>query len=130
MAAPPTSPSPPGSTAPDCPGRTTADLAAVAWNIPVYDTSLAPAGGGPWLTIGGTSTAAPLIAGVYALAGNAATIHPGYEYAHRRALFDITTGTNDLAAGGAACGHDYLCVARKGYDGPTGLGTPDGTGAF
>lgn len=71
-----------------------------------------------------------LIAGVYALAGNAATIHPGYAYAHRRALFDITTGTSDLFASGAACGRDYLCVAKKGYDAPTGLGTPDGTGAF
>ena len=28
------------------------------------------------------------------------------------------------------CGYDLLCVAKKGYDGPTGLGTPDGTGAF
>jgi hypothetical protein len=31
---------------------------------------------------------------------------------------------------GAVCGYDYLCVAKKGYDAPTGLGTPDGTGAF
>jgi hypothetical protein len=29
-----------------------------------------------------------------------------------------------------ACGGDYLCVARKGYDAPTGLGSPDGTRAF
>jgi hypothetical protein len=63
-------------------------------------------------------------------AGNAASVQPGYEYAHRRALFDITTGTNDLIQGGGACGGDYLCVARKGYDVPTGLGTPNGTGAF
>jgi len=27
-------------------------------------------------------------------------------------------------------GHDYLCQAKKGYDAPTGLGTPDDTGAF
>jgi hypothetical protein len=24
----------------------------------------------------------------------------------------------------------YLCTAQAGYDGPTGLGTPNGTGAF
>ena len=34
----------------------------------------------------------------------------------------------------AACGDDYLCVylcvAKKGYEAPTGLGTPNGTGAF
>ena len=112
---------------PHCPGRTIADVAAVAWNIPVYDSSVR---GGPWLTVGGTSASAPLIAGVYALAGNAATVPPGYEYAHRGALFDITTGTSDLIEAGAACGDDYLCVAKKGYDAPTGLGTPHGTGAF
>jgi hypothetical protein len=53
---------------------------------------------------------------------------PGYEYAHRHALFDIAAGTNDPP--GDACGHDYLCEAEKGYDAPTGLGTPDGTVAF
>lgn len=48
------------------------------------------------------------------------------------ALFDVTKGNNDWfqGTGGAICGYDYLCVARTGYDGPTGLGTPDGTGAF
>ena len=88
--------------------------------------------GGPWLTVYGTSAAAPIVAGVYALAGNAATIGPGYEYAHAAALFDVTKGNNDWfqGTGGAVCGHDYLCVAKPGYDGPTGLGTPDGTGAF
>jgi subtilase family serine protease len=110
-----------------CPGRTIADVAAVAWNIAIYDSSVH---NGPWLSIGGTSAASPLIAGVYGLAGNAATVPPGYEYAHRGALFDITTGTNDPYTNGAACGHDYLCVAKPGYDAPTGLGTPDGTGAF
>jgi hypothetical protein len=27
-------------------------------------------------------------------------------------------------------GSYYLCAAGAGYDGPTGLGTPNGTGAF
>ncbi len=112
---------------PNCPGRTSADVSALAWNVSIFDSSVR---GGPWLTIGGTSASAPLIAGVYALAGNAATVPPGYEYAHRHGLFDITAGTNDLFANGAACGHDYLCEAKKGYDAPTGLGTPDGTTAF
>ena len=82
--------------------------------------------------MGGTSVSAPLIAGIYGLAGNAASIRPGYEYSRTRSLFDITTGNNDwfFEAGGAACGNDYLCVAKRGYDGPTGLGSPDGTGAF
>jgi len=45
--------------------------------------------------------------------------------------FDITKGTNSgFASPEQACGDDYLCVAKPGYDGPTGLGTPNGTGAF
>ncbi len=116
---------------PHCPGRTSADVAAVATGIALYDSSL-PKGIGPWLTIEGTSAAAPLIAGVYGLAGNAATVPPGFEYAHTSALFDVTRGNNDWLNGGkgASCGFDYLCLAKTGYDGPTGLGTPDGTGAF
>jgi subtilase family serine protease len=117
---------------PHCPGRTSADVAAVATNIAIYDTSLPKGFGGPWFTIEGTSASAPLIAGVYGLAGNAATVLPGFEYAHASALFDVARGNNDWfsGAGGASCGHDYLCVAKKGYDAPTGLGSPDGIDAF
>src|SRR5262245_18018927 len=115
---------------PHCPGRTTADVAALAWNIAIYDSSLPP-GTGPWLKLGGTSAAAPLIAGVYAVARNAATIKPGYPYQHPHALHDITTGNNAMAGTPAtACGRDYLCVAKPGYDAPTGVGTPNGTGSF
>ena len=46
-------------------------------------------------------------------------------------LFDVTAGNNVLGATpGQVCGDDYLCAAKPGYDSPTGLGTPDGTGAF
>ena len=84
------------------------------------------------ITIGGTSASSPLIAGVYGLAGNASTVPPGFEYAHASALFDVSQGNNDWfnRGRGASCGFDYLCVAKKGYDAPTGLGTPDGIGAF
>jgi hypothetical protein len=60
------------------------------------------------------------------------TISPGFEYEHPSSLFDITTGNNDYLnnTNGTTCGHDYLCQARKGYDAPTGLGTPNGTGDF
>ena len=109
-----------------CPGRTVVDVAAVAWNVPVYNKDF-----GGWVTVGGTSVAAPLVAGIYGLAGNAATIKPGYEYARARDLFDVTRGNNALLGTVAqVCGNDYLCTAKPGYDAPTGLGTPDGTGAF
>jgi hypothetical protein len=84
----------------------------------VYWTSR---GRGGWLVFGGTSAAAPIIGGVYALAGNRAA--PSYPYAHTSALFDITSGAN------GSCG-SYLCTAGVGYDGPTGLGTPNGAAAF
>jgi subtilase family serine protease len=110
----------------NCPGRTVADVSAVAANIPIYDKVY-----GGWVTVAGTSVSAPLVAGIYGLAGNAAKIPLGYAYSRRRFLFDIAKGTNSLFyPSKLTCGNDYLCVAKKGYDGPTGLGTPDGTGAF
>jgi subtilase family serine protease len=110
-----------------CPGRTVADVSAVADSIAIYD-----ADSGGWSMAAGTSASSPIIAGIYALAGNAARVRPGYEYAHAKALFDVTSGNNDyfFEENGAVCGIDYLCVAKKGYDAPTGLGTPDGIGAF
>ena len=110
-----------------CAGRTVADVAAVAWNIPIYTKNY-----GGWVTVGGTSVSAPLVAGIYGLAGNASAIRPGYEYRHARALFDITRGNNAWfqPEPKIVCGDSYLCVAKDGYDAPTGLGTPDGTGAF
>ena len=79
----------------------------------------------------GTSASAPLVAGVYGLAGNASRLRPGSVYRHRNDLFDVTGGSNVLGAPPSlVCGSDYLCLAKPGYDSPTGLGTPDGTGAF
>jgi hypothetical protein len=111
----------------DCSGRTVADVSALAWNVAVYNKDW-----GGWILVGGTSAASPIIAGIYGLAGNATTVKPGYEYAHTKALYDVVAGNNDWFFGenGAVCGHDYLCVAKRRYDAPTGLGTPDGTGAF
>jgi subtilase family serine protease len=107
-----------------CAKRTTADISAVAdpaTPVLFYDTWGAPG----WVYGGGTSAAAPMIAAVYALAGNTASINAAaYPYAHRGALFDVTSGSNGGCAGG------YLCTAVKGYDGPTGNGTPNGIGAF
>jgi hypothetical protein len=59
------------------------------------------------------------------LAGNTGTITYGsFPYSNPAALFDVTSGSN------GSCGGTYLCTAGTGYDGPTGLGTPNGTGAF
>ena len=78
-----------------------------------------------WAQVGGTSLSSPLIASVYALAGNAASVTAGsYPYSHTGSLFDVTSGSN------GSCSPSYLCTSGTGYDGPTGLGTPNGTGGF
>ncbi|WP_369222613.1 carboxypeptidase regulatory-like domain-containing protein [Streptomyces sp. R39] len=110
-----------------CPGRTVADVSAVAdpaTGVAVYD-SYGDSGG--WGVAGGTSASAPIITGVYADAGApVAGTHPNvYPYASGGAgLHDVTEGGN------GRCAPAYLCTAGPGYDGPTGLGTPDGLRAF
>jgi subtilase family serine protease len=110
-----------------CPGRTIADVAAVAWNVPIYNKAW-----GGWITVGGTSAAAPLIAGVYGLAGNGSRVTTKNLYMHRRWFYHIGVGNNawPYETPKIRCGNDYLCVATPGYNAPTGLGTPNGIGAF
>ena len=108
-----------------CANRAVADVSADAdpnTGVDVYDTY----GVTGWLVFGGTSVASPIIASVYALAGNASSVNYGsYPYLNGNAsnLFDVTSGSN------GSCGN-LLCNAGPGWDGPTGLGTPDGLGAF
>ena len=117
-----------------CVRRTVGDVSAVAdpaTGVAVYDSNcdglnalLGKCFKG-WGQVGGTSASSPIIAGVYALAGNAASVTYGsFPYAHTGALHDVTTGSN------GSCSGTYLCTAKVGYDGPTGNGTPNGTGAF
>ncbi len=120
-------PKPSWQTDPGCTRRTVADVAAVAdpnTGVAVYD-SYSYQGSSGWLVFGGTSVAAPIIAAVYALAGNSSGVTYGsFPYSHPGALFDVTSGSN------GACNGSYLCTGATGYDGPTGLGTPNGTTAF
>jgi len=110
-----------------CSRRTVADVSAVAdpsTGAAVYD-SYGYSGQSGWFQVGGTSLSAPLIAAIYAVAGNSASTNAGsYPYAHSSSLYDVTTGSN------GSCGGSYLCMARAGYDGPTGLGAPNGLGGF
>lgn len=110
-----------------CSKRTVGDVSAVAdpnTGVAVYD-SYSYQGASGWLEFGGTSVASPIIASVYALAGNASSVTYGsYSYSHTSSLNDVTSGSN------GSCGSSYLCTGKSGYDGPTGNGTPSGTGAF
>jgi subtilase family serine protease len=104
-----------------CSRRTVADVSAVA----DPNTGVAVLYAGLWFTVGGTSASSPIIASVYALAGNASTVTYGsYPYSHTSGLFDVTAGTN------GTCSPAYLCTAGAGFDGPTGLGTPNGVSGF
>jgi subtilase family serine protease len=107
-----------------CINRTVGDVAAVAdpnTGVAVYSTA-----DGGWNQFGGTSASAPIIAAVYTLAENTSSINYGsYPYSHTSSLYDVTTGNN-----GKCSKKKYLCHGVSGYDGPTGNGTPNGTGAF
>ncbi len=110
-----------------CKNRTENDAAAVAdpnTGVLVYDTY--QQGGG--LEVGGTSASTPIITGIYALAGSpVANTYPAeYPYLHAKNLFDVTSGAN----GSCGTAQAYLCHGIRGFDGPTGLGTPNGTTAF
>jgi len=115
-----------------CSRRTIADVAAVAdpnTGVAVYD-SYGSSGGANWYVYGGTSVAAPLIGAVYALSGNTAGIPASFAYTTTGALFDVTSGSNGHCVRGKNTTGAYLCTGTAGYDGPTGMGTPIGVGAF
>ncbi|WP_136611456.1 S53 family peptidase [Sinomonas albida] len=82
-----------------------------------------------WGQFGGTSEASPIIASVYALNGNTGSAATGtyansLPYGHSSSFFDVTSGNN------GTCPTSQWCTAGTGWDGPTGLGTPNGTGGF
>ena len=138
--------------------RAVADVAADAdpqTGVEVYD-SLPKGFGTPkeesgeealgFFTIGGTSVASPIIASAFALAGGAHGVaYPAatlYANAGSAGLHDVTTGGNGKCKGiytscsGSLaspldCGAgNTICNAAAGYDGPTGVGTPNGLSAF
>jgi subtilase family serine protease len=76
-----------------------------------------------WGVWGGTSESSPFIAALFALRNG--TIDAAHSvYLHTSNLNDVTSGSN------GTCAVAYYCTAQTGYDGPTGLGTPNGLGAF
>ncbi len=105
-------------TDPGCTMRMEADVSAVAdpnTGVAVYDTN-----NGGWIGVGGTSAATPLVAAILVAAGKA-KLSAGFVYAHAQAFYDVTSGSN------GTCSPSYECTAQTAYDGPTGIGTPNGT---
>ncbi|MEA2482716.1 MAG: hypothetical protein QOC55_663 [Thermoleophilaceae bacterium] len=113
-----------------CARRTIADVSSVSdpnTGVAVYDNY----GGDPgWMVFGGTSAAAPFIAGVYAVGGVPSTPAAQKPYLATSGLNDVTSGSNGRCANKRNSSQAYLCTAGVGYDGPTGLGTPNGVTAF
>ncbi len=106
-----------------CSGRAMADVSAVAdpnTGLAVYAPTSSRSSS--WAQYGGTSLSSPLVASVYALSGNTSGYANAKPYANPSALFDVTTGSNGS--------NQYWSNAGNGWDGPTGLGTPNGTAAF
>ena len=144
--------------------RLVADVSAVGDSLTgfdIYDSYNcgSPCGGAApgWMTVGGTSLSAPIIAAIFGLAGGAHGVpYPALTlYGHRTIAYDVTVGGNGWCngEGAAGCGNpntlgygivdcDYpatgttpsvgnrACDALAGYDGPTGVGTPKGLGMF
>jgi subtilase family serine protease len=107
-----------------CKKRIEADVSAVA------DPSTGVAIYGPhnngisgWQVFGGTSVAAPLVGGIYGNNGGTVNAASGL-YSHTANLNDVVSGNN------GTCTPTYFCTGGVGFDGPTGLGTPNGLAAF
>jgi subtilase family serine protease len=110
-----------------CNGKANADVSAVAdpnTGVAVYDSTRYQGRSG-WQVYGGTSASSPIIGSVYALGGNHGYNYPGqYTWTTTGGLHDVTTGSN------GNCSPSVWCTAGSGWDGPTGLGTPNGTSRF
>lgn len=102
-----------------CSGKASSDVSAAAdpsnGGLNIYF--------GGFEQVGGTSESSPIIAAVYALSGNTKGYPAKYPYKNAGQLYDITSGSN------GSCGVP-VCVARAGWDGPTGMGTPHGVAGF
>ncbi len=137
--------------------RAVSDISAVGdpyTGVAIYDSTPGEGGQPPyWERLGGTSVSAPIVAAMFALAGGAG---PNVEYPartlyenaalHPASVTDVVSGSNgactkgglepgglprcSLAELGQSCEGEAICVAGPGYDGPSGLGTPDGLEVF
>ncbi len=98
-----------------CAKRAAADVSAVA--DPQTGVALYCTAAGGFTSAGGTSASSPLVAALMAASGHADAA-PAFVYRHPEAFDDVVGGTNGECT-------TTMCEAGSGWDGPTGLGTPD-----
>jgi Putative Ig domain len=117
-----------------CSHRVDNDVAADAdpnTGAAVYDTTN---GNGGWNEVGGTSESSPMIAAVFALAGNngnGGNNAADSIYTRTGSLYEVTASNNGTCTPPSQ--DSVLCTATGAantYNGPTGWGTPDGLTAF
>jgi hypothetical protein len=119
---------------PTCPYRTMNDVAAVAKDAAEYDSFHHPG----WIHVSGTSVSAPLIAGIFGVAGDGGGNDGGERFwalsnrHEKKYLHEITIG--HVRGCPASLRGTYLCSAGTGqyrdYSAPNGWGTPNGINAF
>lgn len=107
-----------------CSRRASADVAAVAdpqTGLAVYAPNSSTSSS--WAQYGGTSLSSPLIAAMYALSGNSGSstaLANSLPYTNAGKFNDVVTGST------GSCPTSQWCLAGSGWDGPTGVGTPNG----
>ncbi len=115
-----------------CSKRGSVDISAAAdFSVGAYSGSvcikgqtcggIAVYGGGGWNPSVGTSAATPFATAVLVRMGLGDKANADL-YAAASSFLDVTTGNNDPSG---KC-TDVMCNAGTGWDGPTGLGVPDG----
>jgi subtilase family serine protease len=128
-------PKPSWQTDKGCKYRTGDDISAVAAvEVAEYDSY----DYGGWFLIGGTSVSSPLVAGMYALAGNSTKQTGGENLWNAFSKLKIKKQEKSknnfyISVGNdGSCNGTYLCTAGTKqygiYSGPSGWGTPDGVG--
>ena len=100
-----------------CAKRSTADISAVA--DPSTGVAVFNADEGGWTVVGGTSASSPFVAAVFAQTGHA-NATGDFPYTNAAMFFDVVGGNN------GSCQGSILCTSVAGWDGPTGVGTPNG----
>jgi RHS repeat-associated protein len=115
-----------------CARRTVADISADAGtSLALYSTFPANGWTSGWQGAGGTSASAPMIAGLLMLPNNAQDMSGGPSVWYQSAYAPGAFSVYDVTAGSTGtCGGSYLCTSMAYYDGPTGLGTPQGPPPF
>jgi subtilase family serine protease len=112
-------PKPAYQTTSPCQFKATADVASVgdpATGVAVYNAK-----NGGWISVGGTSAAAPFVASLMAATGHGSETSGAFFAQNVAKLNDVMTGTNVTCTAQG----NILCTAGAGWDGPTGYGTPN-----